>query len=130
MKPVIYICGPYRSAKGAYYILENILEARRVALEVWRAGGIALCPHLNTMLFDGAADDAIWLEGDLVLLSKCDAVLTFGDCEHSSGAQKEIAEALRLELPVFFDGALGITTSVERMQAWIQTSAASRRGRR
>lgn len=100
---VIYISGHYRDKRGAYYILENILSARRAALEVWKIGGVALCPHLNTAFFDGAFDisDTVWLDGDLELISRCDAVLLLSDWENSLGAVIEKEKAEDLGIPVF-----------------------------
>jgi len=66
---VLYICGPYRGRR-----LVNIVRARSAALFVWRCGGVALCPHLNTAFFDGKMPDQVWLDGDLELLSRSDAI--------------------------------------------------------
>ena len=99
---VVYIAGPYRGA-NAWVIEQNIRRAESLALAVWRSGAAALCPHTNTRFFQGAADDAVWLNGDLELLRRCDAVLLVEGWERSSGAQHERILAQELDLPVFDD---------------------------
>lgn len=86
---VVYIAGPYR-APTISGVLANIGRAREAALAVWKAGAVALCPHLNTALFDGEADDSVWLEGDLVLMRRCDAVLAIDGWRRSTGASLEV----------------------------------------
>lgn len=97
---VVYIAGPFR-ASNAWEIEQNIRRAEELALEVWRAGFAAICPHTNTRFFQGAAPDEVWLEGDLEILSRCDAVLLTEDWENSKGAVLESEEAGDLEIPVF-----------------------------
>ena len=103
-KKVVYIAGPYRSKDGIWYIKENIRKAELAALEVWNFGGVALCPHKNTAFFDGAVGipDETWLQGDLELLSRCDAVYAIEGWERSAGARAEVECAQELEMPVYF----------------------------
>lgn len=97
---VIYIAGPYR-AKGGWTVQENIERAASVAISVWQAGHIALCPHLNTAHFDGVVPDERFLEGDLRLLERCDAVLTVSGWQESDGAKAEVAHARHELMPVW-----------------------------
>lgn len=97
---VIYIAGPFRG-NSHYEIHQNIFRAEALALEVWRAGHAAICPHLNTAHFHGAADDSVWLEGDLEIMKRCDAVLMTPDWKRSAGATDERAQALAAGMPVF-----------------------------
>lgn len=100
---LIYIAGPFRGPNH-WEVEENIRRAERLALIAWQIGGCAvICPHTNTRFFDGAAPDAVWLEGDIEILRRCDAVLTTMDWERSSGARKEVEIAGALGLPVFHD---------------------------
>ena len=89
---IIYIAGPYR-AEGANAILQNILEARAVAIELWKLGYVAIAPHCNTFLMDGAAPDEVWLAGDLEILRRCDLVVMRRGWWDSSGAVAERQEA-------------------------------------
>lgn len=85
---VIYIAGPFRGA-NTWEIEQNIRRAETLALAVWRAGGVAICPHTNTRFFQGAAPDSIWLEGCLALMYRCDGVIFTPDYKQSSGALEE-----------------------------------------
>jgi hypothetical protein len=53
------------------------------------------------MFFTGAAPDSVWLDGDLELLRRSDAVLLTDNWEKSSGARAEVEEANRVGIPVF-----------------------------
>lgn len=98
---VFYIAGPFRGPTP-WDVVQNIRIAEQAALKVWQSGeGAALCPHLNSANFTGAADDQDFLEGGLELLRRCDGVLLCGEWYKSSGTRAEIREALRLKLPVW-----------------------------
>jgi len=99
-KKIIYIAGPFRGPTH-WAITQNIRAAEYYALEVWKMGGIALCPHLNTRNFQGELPDEAWLEGDLVMLEKCDAVLMCPNSINSAGATAERQHADRKGIPVF-----------------------------
>ena len=104
--PVVYIAGPYR-ASTPRRILANIWTAQEAALLVWQSGGVAICPHANTALFDGEAADEVWLAGDLELLRRSDAVLMCGAWQDSTGARAEHELAKALALPVFYNPHAG-----------------------
>lgn len=97
---VIYIAGPFRG-KNHWEIEQNIRRAEALALAVWRAGFAALCPHCNTRFFDGAARDEVWLQGDLEMLRRCDAVLMTPDWEKSTGAKAEKEAAIAEGIAVY-----------------------------
>src|SRR5579863_518393 len=97
---VVYIAGPFRGPN--HWVVENnIRRAETLALEVWRLGAAVICPHTNTRFFDGAADDAIWLEGDTELLRRSDALMLTSDWNKSSGASAERQTAIDAGIPVF-----------------------------
>ena len=108
--PVIYIAGPYR-ASTAWRVLANVRAAQEVALRVWKAGAVALCPHSNTGLFDGECEDEVWLEGDQELLRRCDAVLMMDRWRESKGSVAEYKLAVEVGLPVF--------EMIQPLKAWI-----------
>ena len=97
---VVYVAGPYRG-RDAWEVEQNIRRAEALALEAWRLGVAAICPHANTRYFQGAAADEVWLTGDLAILDRCDAVLLTEDWERSSGTRAEVEHARRRGLPVF-----------------------------
>jgi nucleoside 2-deoxyribosyltransferase len=80
---------------------QNIRRAETLALEVWKLGAACLCPHTNTRFFQNAAPDKSFLDGDLELLRRCDAVLLTLDWERSRGARAEVEFAQQLKIPVF-----------------------------
>ena len=80
---------------------QNIRRAETLALEVWRAGMACICPHTNTRFYQGAAPDAVWLNGDLELVRRCDAVLLTPDWARSVGATAEKAFAETHHIPTF-----------------------------
>lgn len=97
---LVYVAGPYR-AKTQWEVYQNIRRAEALALEVWKLGAIAICPHKNTEMFGGTLPDEVWLEGDLVIIKRCDAMICTSDWEKSVGANKEVIFAREIELPVF-----------------------------
>ncbi len=107
---VVYVAGPYR-ADSEWGVVENIRRAEAVALEVWKRGAVAICPHKNTAFFGGTLPDDVWLTGDLELVRRSDAVCCVRGWEDSAGARGEVALARELGIPVF-DG-------VEQLQAWL-----------
>lgn len=96
---VVYIAGPFRGP-NAWEIEQNIRRAEEQALLVWRLGAAALCPHTNTRFFQGAAPDDVWLNGDLELLARCDAVYAITGWLASSGARAEVEFAQEHGIPV------------------------------
>lgn len=97
---VVYVAGRFRGP-DSWSIENNIRQAETLALEVWRLGFAALCPHTNTRFFQGAAPDNVWLEGDLAMLAKCDALITVDNWQDSTGARAEVELAKQMNLPVF-----------------------------
>ena len=96
---IIYIAGPYRAA-NAWDREQNIRAAESLALEVWRMGHAALCPHTNGRFFDGVLPDDVFLDGDIVMMLRCDVVLMTPDWRRSAGAVREREVALAHGIPV------------------------------
>lgn len=86
---LIYIAGPYR-AKSEWLVAQNIRRAEALALEVWKLGAAAICPHKNSALMGGAVPDEFFLAGDLEILKRCDAVVCTPDWRTSLGACDEL----------------------------------------
>ena len=97
---LVYVAGPFRG-KSHWDVAVNIRSAETLALEVWRKGAAALCPHSNTAHFQDAAPDHVWLDGDIEMLKRCDAVVLTHDWRRSSGARAEVKVAIELGIPVF-----------------------------
>lgn len=102
-KPIIFVSGPFRGKPNIEWNRQqNVRRAEAAALFVWRAGGIAICPHKNTEHFDGAADDAVFLFGDLQILERCDAILMVDGWGLSQGSCAELNFALDKNLTVLY----------------------------
>lgn len=96
---VYYVAGPYR-ADSERGVVENIRNAEAVAIQIWKTGHAALCPHKNTALFGGICPDEIWLSGGLELLRRCDGMVLVPGWEGSEGTKAEMQLAFDLGLPV------------------------------
>lgn len=107
---LVYVAGPFRG-KSHWEIAENIRNAERLALEVWRAGAAALCPHANTAHYQDAAPDHLWLNGDLEMLARCDAMLMTPDWQRSSGARAEHEFALKNGIQVLY--------TIDALKVWL-----------
>lgn len=100
---IYYIAGPYRAPTVRQIVL-NIRAAEQVALSYWRRGDCAvICPHLNSALLDGAVPDHVWLDGDMEIIRRCDAVVMMRTWQSSTGAKAEHALALELGKEVIYE---------------------------
>lgn len=108
---VVYVAGPFRGPDH-WAIEQNIRRAEELALEVWKSGAAALCPHMNTRHFQGVLPDDVWLRGDLALLHKCDAVIMTTDWKRSAGATEEHSYALRHGIPILY--------SIHDLKNWLE----------
>jgi hypothetical protein len=98
---VLYISGPYRG-RDAWAREGNVRRAEAVALEVWALGIAALCPHTMTRFYgNDVLPEAIWLAGDLELMTRCDGVLAMEGWLDSTGSRIEVRYAKERGIPVF-----------------------------
>lgn len=100
---LVYVAGPFR-APDQWKQFQNIRRAETLAFEVWKLGAVAICPHLNTMHFQGALPDEVWLDGDLEIVRRCDALIMVEGWPRSKGTLKEKELAHELGIPVFIGG--------------------------
>jgi hypothetical protein len=100
VRKLVYVAGPFRGADH-WQIAQNIRKAEALAWEVWSAGYVAICPHLNTIHFQDSLPDDVWLEGDLELVRRSDAVLMVPGWERSEGARAEKVFAEDNHIPWF-----------------------------
>jgi hypothetical protein len=108
---VIYVAGKYLG-KSNWETYLNIHKARVVAERLWSEGWAVICPHSNTAFFDGEdgtnKDNPTgswmkWVNGDLEILARCDAIYVLNNWEDSKGAKLELQHARRLGLEVLFE---------------------------
>lgn len=106
---LLYIAGPFSDPDRIHGVEQNILQASRAALDAWREGWVAVCPHKNTAGFQHVADlpYKVWTRGDLAILSRCDAILLLPDWPGSPGARREVIFAVDHGIPVlsYYPGA-------------------------
>jgi len=111
---LVFIASPFR-APTEWGRAENVRLAERLALEVWKAGAVAVCPQANSALFQDECPDEVFLEGYLELLRRCDAVLFASESRMSAGVHVEVEEARRIGLPVF--------SCIEQVAHWAKGAA-------
>jgi hypothetical protein len=112
-----YVAGPYRGKSknriiNRLQVISNIIEARKVARELWKMGYAAICPHSNSALFDGIVRDDVFLWGDLEILKRCDIIVMVPNWLSSSGAVDEfcLAEDKGILIHFIRDGKLELMT--------------------
>jgi hypothetical protein len=110
----VYVAGPLSRSDDWPDMAMNVRRAIEAAGELADAGHTPFCPHLSHfwhMMFPRPYED--WLRMDFEWISVCHALLRMSG--HSPGGDREVAEAKRLGLPVFF--------SVADFVAWAQDHA-------
>lgn len=103
----IYVAGPYTKGDVAVNVRNAILAAHIL----YNAGFYPFVPHLTHfwhMVCPRPYED--WLDLDNAFLPHCDALLRLPG--ESSGADKEVALAEKLGMPVFHDIAQLTTPAV------------------
>lgn len=113
---LVYVAGPYRGTSRFrpvrfLQVVRNILRSRKIAMELWKRGYVAICPHMNTALMDGVCDSDRFIDGDLKILKHCDAVVLCPGFTRSAGTVGEIRFALERDIPVFED--------VDALERWV-----------
>jgi len=102
MIKVIYVAGPYRAETRSEIGL-NILRAEKVAKRLWEDGYAVICPHANSAHFDGVVADRCFLEGDIEILTRCDAIYMMKNWQDSEGAMAEHAVAMELDMEIIYE---------------------------
>lgn len=102
---VIYLATPIRPKNGKT-VEENVQYAKQLALELWIKGYTVICPAANSDLPISLAEKALeadrWLNGDLEILARCDAVVASPGWELSKGVNGEIKCAVMYGVPVYY----------------------------
>lgn len=99
---VIFVSGAYR-ATSVLGIEQNIRHAEAASVELWKQGWAVYCPHKNTAHFDGIMPDSVWLEANLEILKRCDAIYMLRNWEQSVGATQEYKLAVELGKSVLYE---------------------------
>lgn len=99
---IIYIAGSYR-AGTENGLFENIIEARRAAVKLWKLGYIPIVPHLNSMFMGGVVSDTTFLKGGIEILKRCDAIYVLRNWRKSKGACEELRIAVQNNIKVIYE---------------------------
>src|ERR1035437_7645838 len=97
---LVYISGKYSGD-----IDENIKVARKYAIKIWELGYTALTPALNSAHFeiDCNCKYEDYINGDLIMLDRCDIIFMLPGWQESKGANVEIRFAKRKGMKIVFD---------------------------
>jgi len=102
---LIYLATPIRPKNGKT-LEENVQYAKFLALELWEKGYTVFCPAANSDLPVALADMAVeadrWINGDIEILARCDALVVSPGWESSDGVKGEIAYAEMYGIPTFY----------------------------
>ena len=99
---VIYVAGKYRG-KTESEVFDNIIKAREVAIKLWQRGYAVVCPHTNSMFMGSLISDTGFLEGDLEIVARCDAIYMLDNWRDSEGAQAELRLAVDRKLEILYE---------------------------
>ncbi len=111
---IVYTAGRYTGDIDA-----NIALARKVAMELWQCGFTVICPHLNTAHFEQDCKTLDWqdyMNGDLEMIERVDALVMLPGWEDSKGAVMEKAHADVRRIPVYFYPNLPEKSDTERLR--------------
>jgi hypothetical protein len=98
---LLYIAAPYR-AKTIVKLQHNIYEASKMAQYYWHQGFAVICPHKNSANFDGLTLDKVFLQGTMLMLSKCSHIAIHPKWSESSGSITEYEYAIANKLIIHF----------------------------
>lgn len=98
---VVYLIGPYRHIDD-WERLRNIDAAAMTARKLWKMGYACICPHNNTRFFSGSdIPESLFLDGNINILKRCNAVIVMDGYKTSSGSQKEIQAAKENNITIY-----------------------------
>ena len=113
--PLIYVAGAYAGDVSA-----NIIKAERVSIALIRNGWHVFTPHKNTAGYENYDDipKSTWLEEDLNILARCDALYVMDNWRTSPGTKGEIAAAQELGLLIIWEDDLLPDCAQMNVNAW------------
>ena len=115
---IIYLAGPI-DASSDIQVRENIAVAHHYAIEVWKLGMVALCPHKNDEgIYRVVPNKPLFYAGGLELVARSDGVFMLPNWQKSFGSRMERQYALKLGKPVFY--------ALSELKKWVENSEVSR----
>jgi Domain of unknown function (DUF4406) len=100
---LVYISGPI-TPNHRFSIEDNVAEALRTFISLTNMGIPAFCPHLVALAPSCHLEVkyTVWLEYDLVVITRCTHMLMLPRWKESSGAMQEMEYAKSLKIPILF----------------------------
>ena len=97
---VVYLASPY-SANTDWDKWCNIRNAHKAAKEIWQHNMACLSPCSNTAFMGGDIKEQIFLDGDIEMLKRCDAIFMNEGWSKSNGCIAEKSYAISNDIPIF-----------------------------
>jgi hypothetical protein len=114
MEPiVVYLASPYSQGDPAENVREHILAADTL-MRLGYAFHAPLLSHFIHQQHPHAYEE--WMALDMVMLARCDILLRLPG--ESPGADREVAEALRIGIPVAYSFAELMKTEIWGGNPW------------
>lgn len=101
-RPLVYVAGAISDPKPSVF-LTNIRKGIGVSAQLVKFGFAVFSPFLNyqfSFFEDLTYED--YIESDLAFLSVCNFLYVLKDWQNSKGTKGEIAEAIELNMPIFY----------------------------
>lgn len=102
-KKVVYLATPYYGKDGSK-IKENVNNAEKACVILWKLGYAAIPPHVLTkdIAKDISMDNSYFYDFCLSILKKCDVALFLYDWKDSIGCKMEHVFAKSLNIPTYY----------------------------
>ncbi len=114
--PLVYLAGPFTKPDP----VENTHRMIQIADALWELGVVPVVPHLTLFWhFLRPRSYQEWLDYDLQIMARCDAVLRVPG--ESQGADGEVAEARAHGLPVILARTATVDDCVDAVREWFET---------
>lgn len=99
---MVYVAGPY-SAPTPEGVEDNCRRAREIGVQLAAVDPCVfpVIPHQVGRDIEHIGNYEYWIDGTLELMRRCDAVFMVPGWELSKGADAELKEATRLDIPSF-----------------------------
>jgi hypothetical protein len=81
----------------------HVQAARHAGFKIAKLGFYPVMPTVNTDGFENIRDSDFWYDATLELMRRCDAVYVVDGWQDSKGVIGEIAEAIKLKIPRYYD---------------------------
>lgn len=116
--PLVYVAGPI--TKGRPTVMHNVAAATEVFELLAARGVLCYCPQWSVLVAHALPklDYEAWMRLDFELVRRCDALVRLPG--ESTGADREVALAHELRLPVFFWGVLDPAVTADHVRDYLR----------